>query len=485
MSQAAIQSESAFFPLFVDLHGRRVLVIGGGAIAGRKIGRLLRAGAGVDVVADALDDGLQALADAGRIRWLGRSLDSTHLPGHILILVAEADAATRDRARDWAEANDVLINVVDQLAASSAIVPAVVDRAPLTIAIGSAGQAPELARMIRSRIEQLLPRSLGRLAALVGELQQRIRRRLPEVARRRQFLDWVLTGPPADVVAAGREAAARAQIEQALDADEMALPGRVSLVGVGPGEPELVTLRALERIQSADVIVHDGLVDARILDYGRRDAELIDVSKRPGNCRVSQGEIHRILVEQARAGRRVVRLKGGDPMIFGRGGEELAWLRAHDVDYDVVPAVTAAAACAAYAGLPLTQRGMAQSVRLITAHCERSIDCLDWPALAADYQTLAFYMAVSRLGVTESRLIAHGRSPDTPVALVENGTRADQRVAVGRLGELEALADAHAIKAPAMLFVGEVAALAVRLGWYGDKPLQLSASQAPSAAALA
>lgn len=483
MSSPTPQASSSFYPLFLNLHGRRVLVIGGGDAARRKIGRLLAAGAGVDWVADEVDPALRDAVDDGRVRWLGAALRESHFPGHILILVADTDAVTAERARAWAERHDVLINVVDRLDQCSAIVPAVVDRSPLMIAISSGGNAPELARMIRSRIETLLPLSLGPLAALVGRLQGRIRGRFPDLTRRRRFLDWVLTGRPADEIAAGREGDAQRAVERRLVQDDEPT-GRVSLVGAGPGEPELLTLRALHRIQSADVLVHDGLVDARILDYARRDAEFIDVSKRPGRCRVTQDEIHDVLVAQARAGKRVVRLKGGDPMVFGRGGEELAWLRAHGIDYEVVPGVTAASACASYAGLPLTQRGFAQSVRLVTAHCERSGDRLDWPALAADHQTLAFYMAVAQLGNIQRRLIAHGRSPDTPVALVENGTRPNQRVAVGRLDGLEALAAAHAIKPPAMLFVGEVAALAETLGWFGNEILS-ELSNAPSQAAIA
>jgi len=487
MSAAEAQTESAFFPLFADLRGRRVLVIGGGEVARRKIERLRRAGAEVDVVADRLDDELARLAGSDEIQWLGRALEDRHLPGHVLIIVAGADDASRDRARAWADRHATLINVVDRLEASSAIVPAVVDRSPVTVAIGSAGNAPELARMLRSRIETLLPRHLGTLAALLGARQRRIRQRLPDIAVRRRFLDWVLTGPPADAVDGGRPEQAAEHIDRALAQNHAGLngSGRVSLIGAGPGEPELITLRALHRLHSADVVVHDGLVDGRILDYARRDATLFAVSKRPGHCRVSQGDIHTLLLQQAQAGRRVVRLKGGDPMVFGRGGEELAWLRRHGIDYEVIPGVTAATACAAYAGLPLTHRGMAQSVRLITAHCERSIDRLDWRALAADHQTLAFYMAVAQLGVIEQQLIAHGRSPATPVALVENGTRANQRVAVGILGQLQALAEQHRVQAPAMLFVGEVAALAESLGWYGNGILRAQPAPAQPARACA
>ncbi|QOC22650.1 uroporphyrinogen-III C-methyltransferase [Wenzhouxiangella sp. AB-CW3] len=471
MSTKTLTSPSRWYPVFLDLHDRRVLMVGGDEVAKRKMKRLLEAGALVDLVADSLHPDTEAMADSERVNWLARELADHHLPGHALVVVAAADAFTRERIVRWGRDHGVPVNVVDRLQESSAIVPAVVDRSPLMIAIGSGGQAPELARMIRSRIERLLPPSIGRLAAMAGSLAGQIRARFPELARRRRFLDWVFNGLPADEVAAGREQQSRALITRALEKDEWSGPGHVSLVGAGPGEPELLTLRALSRIQSADVIVHDGLVDARILDYARRDAELIDVAKRPGENGVGQDGIHEILIEHARSGARVVRLKGGDPMVFGRGGEELAFLCAHGIDYEVVPGVTAASACAAYAGLPLTQRGMAQSVRLVTAHCERSIDRLDWAALAADYQTLAFYMSVGQLEHIEQQLIAHGRAAQTPVALVENGTRPDQRVAVGELHELADLARTHSISSPAMLFVGEVATLARELGWYGDAVL--------------
>jgi uroporphyrin-III C-methyltransferase / precorrin-2 dehydrogenase / sirohydrochlorin ferrochelatase len=482
MSEHSHPSASSWFPVFLNLSGRRVLVIGGDEVALRKIRRLHSAGAVIDLVAESLHPEIAELHDSKRLNWLGATIANEHLGGHALIVIASADAFTRDRIRAWGEKQGVPVNVVDRLAESSAIVPAVVDRSPLMIAIGSGGQAPELARMIRSRIEKLLPPSIGRLASIAGSLAGQIRSRFPELARRRRFLDWVFTGLPADEVAAGREDHCRELVTRALDKEDWSGPGHVSLVGAGPGEPELLTLRALSRIQAADVIVHDGLVDARILDYARRDAELIDVAKRPGENGVGQDGIHEILVEHARAGARVVRLKGGDPMVFGRGGEELAFLRAHGIAYEVVPGVTAASACAAYAGLPLTQRGMAQSVRLVTAHCERSIDRLDWAALAADHQTLAFYMSVGQLERIEHQLMAHGRSPGTPVALVENGTRPDQRVAVGELRGLAALAREHAISSPSMLFVGEVAALARELGWYGDALLTRQAQTAPAVA---
>ncbi|MGB0515027.1 MAG: uroporphyrinogen-III C-methyltransferase, partial [Wenzhouxiangellaceae bacterium] len=248
----------------------------------------------------------------------------------------------------------------------------------------------------------------------------------------------------------------------------------VALVGAGPGDPELLTVKALRLIQEADAIVHDALIDPRVLDYARRDAERFDVGKRGGRCSTPQLDIHTLLLELARDGKRVVRLKGGDPMVFGRGGEELEFLRAHDIPYSVVPGITAAAGCAATAGIPLTHRDHAQSVHLITAHGRQSIDRLDWRALARERQTIAFYMAVARLESVQANLLAHGQDPETPVAWVENGARPEQRVITGTLGRLSELAGLHQVKSPAMLYVGEVARLAEKLAWYGDARSRLN-----------
>lgn len=483
--EEATNPTSTWFPLFANLHGRRVLVVGGDHVAARKTERLIRAGAQVNVVAEQLNDTLQQWQQDNKISWHGTILSDELMTGHVLILVAEAESHIRDLACRWAEHHNVLINVVDQQHVSSAIVPAVVDRSPLMVAIGSGGNAPELARILRSRIEQWLPEHVGPLATLVGSLKLRIRHRFPEFPERRTFLRWVLSTSPANAVASGDIDGAQALILEALKQPTNKTAGHVSLVGAGPGEPELLTVRALHRIQTADTIVYDGLVDERILEYARRDVLLIDVSKRPGQVRVSQTEIHTILSERAAKHEQVVRLKGGDPMIFGRGGEEIAWLRSQGVSYDVVPGITAASACASYAGFPLTQRGFAQSVRLITAHCERSIDRLDWPALAAERQTLAFYMSVGQLELLEQRLLEHGRSTETPVALVENGSRPNQRVITGKLGHLHAVATQHQVQAPAILYVGEVAALAEQGSWFSSEVLGFTPETMPAAAARA
>lgn len=473
-------SRSAWFPLFADLQGRNVLVIGGDDVAARKVERLLGAGANISLIAPSLHPRLAAWHEEKRLQWLAESVAERHFPGHVFIMVASADQDERDLACSWAEQHHVLINVVDQQHASSAIVPAVVDRSPLMVAIGSGGNAPELARLLRSQIERLLPTQTGPLAELAGSLKLRIRARFPDFPQRRRFLQWVFTGSPAKAIESGDAQSAEEQILHALHYDDVS-GGHVSLVGAGPGDPELLTLRALRLIENADTIVFDGLVDQRILDYARRDATFVDVSKRPQQVRVSQEEIHTILSNHAAKGERVVRLKGGDPMIFGRGGEEIAWLRSQGIPYDIVPGITSASACASYAGFPLTQRGLAQSVRLVTGHCERSIDRLDWQALAQDKQTLAFYMSVGQLARIEERLLHHGRAPSTPIALVENGSRPEQRVVVGTLQELTAVAQQHHVQAPAILYVGEVAALATEGSWFTGAVLSLTKEEAQRA----
>ncbi len=471
MSISNAKPPQGWYPLFLNLAGRNVLVIGGDQVALRKTRALLRCKAHVVMLSNTPDPKTVEELATEPVCFLRGDYFAALLENIALVVIAEADENTALKVRQDADKRGLPVNVVDQFKHCSAITPAVIARSPIKIAISSAGQAPELARMLRSRIEALLPPSIGPLAQLAGRLQTTIRKRYPNMARRRQFLGWLFSGPPALAVERDQPEQARRLAEQALMKDSFEIKGSVALVGAGPGDPELLTLRALRLIQEADLIVHDGLVDARILEYARRDAERIDVAKRRGHCRVDQDGIQRLLVEHARRGARVVRLKGGDPMIFGRGGEEIAELRKHGIDYQVVPGITAASACGAYAGIPLTHRDHAQSVRLITAHCKASIDNLDWSELAADRQTLAFYMAVAKLDVIETRLIAAGRHPDTPIALVENGTRPNQRVLIGTLGNLAELADRHDLKSPAMLFVGEVAALASELGWYGDAPL--------------
>ena len=459
------------YPLFADLSRRAVLVVGGGAVAERKVAALLGAQAQVTVNAPTLTPQLQRWAAAGRIAHRRDAFREAWLERVWLVVAATSDAELNRLIATVAGLRRIFVNVVDDAALSSFHVPAVVDRAPLTIAISSGGEAPMLARLLRERLEALLDHSLGALATLAARLRRHIRLRHPDLAARRRFYESLFAGPVAALLRQGRPDEARQVAERTLAAAPAASAGSVVLVGAGPGDPGLLTLRALRALNEADVILHDRLVSVEVLELARRDAERIEVGKQSGHHHTTQDGIHALLLQHARAGRRVVRLKGGDPFVFGRGGEELEFLRAHGIPYEVVPGITAAVACAAYAGVPLTHRDRAQSVRFVTAHCQSSRDTLDWAALAQERQTLAVYMGVAELGVLQAQLIGHGRAPSTPFALVENGTRAEQRVITGALANLAERATFHAVRSPALLILGEVAALAPSLAWFGQPPL--------------
>jgi uroporphyrin-III C-methyltransferase/precorrin-2 dehydrogenase/sirohydrochlorin ferrochelatase len=317
----------------------------------------------------------------------------------------------------------------------------------------------------------MLDGSLGTLAALLEQWRTRIKARLPQVDARRRFYEGVVRGRVAALLRSRQPVAAESELERSLATAAGPRQGSVVLVGAGPGDAGLLTLNALRALQEADVILHDRLVSPEVLDLARRDADRVAVGKSAQGHSVAQDRIHELLLEHARAGKRVVRLKGGDPFIFGRGGEELEYLEAHGIPFEVVPGITAAVACGAYAGIPLTHREHAQSVRLVTAHCGESLDTLDWPALAQERQTVALYMGVAGLDRIRDRLMAHGRSGQTPVAIVENGSRPEQRVLLTTLAELADTGREQQVRSPALVIVGEVAALAARLHWYGTPPV--------------
>ncbi|MDH7453890.1 siroheme synthase CysG [Luteimonas composti] len=464
------------FPLFADLRGRAVLVVGGGAVAARKVEALAGTGARIRVGAPALEPALAAAAARGELEHLPGRFVPSWLDGTWLAIAATDDAAVNRAVAEAGEARGVWVNVVDDAALARVQLPARVERGPLQIAISSGGGAPMLARLVRERLETQFDESFGALAGLLARHRRTIVARWPDTAARRRAFERLLAGPLQGLLRRRRHIEAERMLERELAPAGDAAPARgsVALVGAGPGDAGLLTLRALRLLGEADVILHDRLVSSEVLQLARRDAERIEVGKQAGRHAVPQEAINALLVEHAAAGRRVVRLKGGDPFVFGRGGEELEALRAAGIDYEVVPGITAAAACAAYAGIPLTHRDHAQSVRLVTAHAKEGPDTLDWAALAQERQTLAFYMGVARLEVVQAQLIAHGRPPETPFALVENGTRADQRVVQGRLTDLSHLARHHAVQSPALLIVGEVAALAGALHWFGAPPLGAS-----------
>jgi uroporphyrin-III C-methyltransferase / precorrin-2 dehydrogenase / sirohydrochlorin ferrochelatase len=459
-----------YFPAFLDVRGRRCLVVGGGDVAARKARLLLAAGAAVTVLAPRLVPELARLARGREIRHASRRFDAPDVTGHWLVVAATGDAAVQRDVRAAAEAVGVFCNSVDDVDNSSFITPAIVDRGAVVVAISSGGAAPVLARRLRARIEAQLPPTLAQLATFARRWRARVADRFAGIAERRRFWEQVFDGPAASSVHANRIAEADSIVENMLDEEQPdeGGAGQAWLVGAGPGDPELLTLRGLRALQDADVIVHDRLVTDAVLSLARRDAERIAVGKAPGCKENSQEMINALLVRLVASGKRVCRLKGGDPFIFGRGGEEVEALAAAGLPYQVVPGVTAAAGCAASAGIPLTHRDASQSVVLLTAHGKHSVDRLDWASLARDRQTLAFYMAVRRFPEVMNKLVAHGRPADTPIAIIEKGTTPQQRVLRGHLGQLTLLAAAHQVEAPAILVVGEVARFAAGSGSAGS-----------------
>ena len=450
-----------YFPAFLNLRDRSCLIVGAGPVALRKIRLLHSAGARITIVAPDVCDELLEFASKNGHELVRRLFRPSDLIGRWLVVSATGDTAVERSVYQHASDAGVFCNSVDDIANCSYITPAIVDRSPIVVAISSGGAAPVLARKLRTQIEVLLPASLSSLAGLARDWRERVKSQVHDLLGRRRFWEAVFDGPAANRVIAGDIDAAESLMTDLLSAQPGSEEGEAWLVGAGPGDPGLLTIRALQSMQAADVILHDRLVSAEVLDLARRDADLISVGKTPG-CRAnSQQEINALLVDLVSAGKRVCRLKGGDPFIFGRGGEEAEALDAAGLSYQVIPGITAAAGCAAYAGIPLTHRGVSQSVAFVTAHGQDSIDNLDWASLARDQQTLAFYMAVKRFPELMHNLTSNGRSADTPVAIIEKGTTPAQRVIRGRLGQLTMLAEAHRIAAPAMLIVGEVAALGV------------------------
>ncbi|HEX5787002.1 MAG TPA: siroheme synthase CysG [Woeseiaceae bacterium] len=448
-----------YFPAFLDLRDRPVLVVGAGEVALRKTRSLLDAGARPMVVAPEAGRGIQELAEAGRVRYRQRPFRAADVAGHWLVVHASPDPAVGRAVARAADAARVFCNSVDDPAACSYIVPAVVDRSPLIVAVSSAGTAPVLARRVRAAIESLLPMHTGALAALAGRWRTRVAEALAGTGARRRFWERVFDGRLDAAWSGGGAGGAENLIaaELAAQAAAPAPAGMAWLVGAGPGDPGLLTLKGLQALQCADVILHDRLVSDDVLALARRDALCIPVGKTPGCRDNSQASINERLVALVAAGKRVVRLKGGDPFVFGRGGEEAQALEAAGLPYVVVPGITAALGCAAAAGIPLTHRDVAQSLTLVTGHGRDAVDAIDWATLARGRQTLAVYMGVSRYPDIMEELTRHGRPADTPIAIVERGTQPDQRVVRGTLGQLPLLAAAHRIVAPAMLIVGEVA----------------------------
>ena len=449
-------------PLFFRLRARPVLLVGAGAAAEAKARLLLAAGAEVCVVAPRGVAAFDDWAGQGVLRWRRRSFEPADADGMTLVIGAVGNIDTDTAVATAARAAGVPVNIVDRPALSSFIVPAIVDRSPVTIGISTNGTSPVLARRLRERIETLLPANLGRLARFLDSFRGAVKAKVDGFDARRRLWEEIVDGPIARDVLAGRETDAREAMLSRINRRHPDIPaqGHVDIVGAGPGDPELLTLKALRALQDADIVIYDRLIGDGILDLVRRDAERIYVGKARSNHAVPQDEINTLLVSHARAGRRVVRLKGGDPFVFGRGGEELEQLRAAGISAAVIPGITAATGCAASAGLPLTHRDHASAVTFVTGHGVDGEPDVDWAALARPRHTLVVYMGATRAGSLAARLIDHGRAPETPIAIIENGTRADERIITGTLATIPALVRSARVGAPALIVIGEVAALA-------------------------
>ena len=443
-----------YFPVFADLDGVDVLVVGGGEQAAQKVRLLRKTGARVAVVAESVGDELRMLGERGAIDLLRRPFRANDVRGRRLVYVATGDKALDAAVSRAAQARGVAVNVVDAPELSTFITPAVVDRSPVTVAIGTQGAAPVLAREIRARIETLLPANLGELAARAQALRQRVAAAVRDPRARRRLWERLLQGPFGHAVLAGAEIEAERILASELEAGQRQPIGRVALIGCGPGDPDLLTLKALQRMQEADVLVIDRLVDPRILDYARRDAERIFVGKEPHGPSTPQAEIDRILVREAKSGKVVARLKGGDPFIFGRAAEEMAALQQAGIAVEVVPGVTAAHACAARIGLPLTLRERVRQFSVATGATADGVPDLDWAALAAPGAACAIYMGVGNAPHIRRNLLAAGADPSTSVVVVENGTREDERAAATTLQDLADCVAQVGFVGPAVIFVG-------------------------------
>ncbi|KPD04515.1 siroheme synthase CysG [Moellerella wisconsensis] len=453
-----------YLPLFVELKNRPVLLVGGGDIAARKASLLLRAGAELTVVSPTLCSELQQCYSQQKLIWVAKEYYPQLLDNVFLVIAATNSDKLNERIFQDANQRQKLVNVVDDQPRCSFIFPSIIDRSPVVVAISSAGKAPVLVRLLREKLEALLPSSLGKMATIAGRWRNKVKHNLHTMTERRRFWEKSFNGRFASLVANGKIIEAESQLELQLKQQDSA--GELTLVGAGPGDPGLLTLKGLQVLQNADVVLYDYLVSDEILDLVRRDADKICVGKRAGLHSVSQEQTNLLIVQLAQQGKKVVRLKGGDPFIFGRGGEELQVAAEANIPFQVVPGITAAIGATAYAGIPLTHREYSQSVTFITGHCRENGADLDWPALAKGHQTLAIYMGTVKSAFISQQLIKYGRDAQTPVAVIGCGTRHNQQVITGTLGELESLA--QQAPTPALLVIGEVTALHHQIGWFGQ-----------------
>ena len=455
-----------YFPLFAELHQQPCLVVGGGAVARRKIDLLLRAGARVTVNAPELDNELAVLVERKQLTWVADTFNPDLLDAALLVIAATSDVAVNAEVAHLCKTRLKLCNVVDDRNASGFIMPAIVDRSPIQIAISSGGKSPVLATRIRQQLEVSLSKQLGQLANWADEWRDDVRSHFDDSNNVRHFWRDLFASPTADKVLTNDIAGANRDMNDALANSADVTEGEAYIVGAGCGDPDLLTLRGAQLLQQADVVLYDRLVAPAILDIARRDAEKISVGKEAGAAISSQDEINALLVKKVGAGLRVCRLKGGDPFIFGRGSEEIQALAQAGLRWQVVPGITAASGASSYAGIPLTHRGLARSVVFVTARDRHDQPPPNWQALAAGEQTIVLYMGVAKASEIEVGLTNAGKAASTPIAIVQNGTTRAQRTVRGELGQLAELITQQAITAPAIIIVGEVTQLADELNWF-------------------
>ena len=471
-----------FLPIFIDLRGKRCLVVGGNEMAAAKAGLLIQAGAWVTVMAPVLCDSFAHLPQLDRLIHRTAAFGAEALQDIALVIAITEDGALSQRISAAARNAHIPVNVVDNPALCSFIMPAIIDRSPVIIAVSTGGASPTLARLIRTRLETLIPTNYGHLALLAEQFRVQVKKRFSVLAKRRIFWEKILQGPVAELVFAGREREAGQVLQNMLQAETDSAPtGEVYLVGAGPGNPDLLTFRALRLMQQADVVVYDHLVAPAIIEMTRRDAERIYVGKETNNHTLPQEDINTLLVRLAKQGKRVLRLKGGDPFIFGRGGEEIETLSEHGIPFQVVPGITAASGISAYAGIPLTHRDYAHSCVFVTGHLKDGSMDLDWDALARPDQTIVIYMGLLGLPVLCQKLAIHGLAASTPAAIVQQGTTAMQRVVIGTLETLPMLAVTEKLKPPTLIIIGNVVKLHRKLAWFD--PAMASAEIKPAALA--
>lgn len=462
-----------FLPIFMNVKGEKCLVIGGGKVASRKVFMLLRAGASVSVVSPELCQDLTIRKNEDEISHIDRSFEDADLDSCKIVIAATDDNKVNSHVSELAKSKGIPVNVVDAPDLCSFIVPSIIDRNPVQIAISTGGASPVLARLLRSRLETFIPSSYGRLATLLESFREKVKAKFSNTDEIRTFWEHIVEGPVAENLIAGKDKIAKELLETAVEnAQAPAERGEVYLVGAGPGDPDLLTFRALRLMQQADVVVYDRLVSQGVLDLVRRDAEMIYAGKERNKHTLPQESINALLVRLAKEGKKVLRLKGGDPFIFGRGGEEIETLTDENVSFQVVPGITAAAGCSSYAGIPLTHRDYVQSCMFVTGHLKDGSTDLNWDAVAQPNQTVVFYMGLQTVKELCKELVNHGLSATTPAALVEKGTSQEQRVHIGDLTTLHEIVEKNNVKAPTLIIVGEVVKLHDKLNWFVPEGLE-------------